>query len=65
MPNSRTGGHSCGLVQDPLRGPEVIVVGGEYYEMYLDDVDIYSVDTDTWREGATHFTLDYCHPKVT
>ena len=64
MPNPRTGGHSCGLVQDPLRGPEVVVVGGMYYEAYLDDVDIYTVDTDTWREGAIHFTFDYRYRKV-
>ena len=52
MPNSRTGGHSCGLVTDPVRGPEIVVAGGTYYEAYLDDVDIYTVDTDIWREGT-------------
>ena len=49
MPTLREG-HSCGLVQDPLNGPEVIVAGGSYMPY---TVDIYSIDTDSWREGNT------------
>ena len=47
MPNSRSGGHSCGLIA----GPEIVVVGGMFLDNYLDDVDIYTVDSDSWREG--------------
>ena len=49
MPRNRYG-HSCGLVVDPVRGPEVIVMGG-YSSDYLDTVDIYTVNSDSWREG--------------
>ena len=49
MPRGRTG-HSCGLVVDPVRGPEIIVMGGNY-NGFLDTVDIYTVNTDSWREG--------------
>ena len=53
MPTHRWG-HSCGLVQDPVNGPEVIVAGGRDLArdgVYWDTVDIYSIDTDSWREG--------------
>lgn len=51
MPRSRQD-HSCGLVIDPERGPEIVVAGGfDYPESELDTVDIYTVSTDTWREG--------------
>ena len=50
MPAERWG-HSCGLVVDPERGPEVIVMGGYSYPDYVDTVLIYNVDTDTWKEG--------------
>ena len=45
MPTSRNG-HSCGLIT----GPAIVAAGG-YYGSYLDSVEIYSVDTDSWREG--------------
>ena len=47
MPRGRAV-HSCGLVTDPVHGPEVIVAGG-YRDP--DTVDIYSINTDSWREG--------------
>ena len=50
MPTERWG-HSCGLVSDPERGPEVIVFGGYHYDEYLDSVDIYSIGTNSWRAG--------------
>ena len=50
MPTSRNG-HSCGLVQDPIYGPEVIVAGGN--NGVVGTVDIYSIGTDSWREGNT------------
>ena len=50
MPAERWG-HTCGLVVDPERGPEVIVVGGYSYPDYIDTVHIYNVDTDSWQEG--------------
>ena len=49
MPTSRYD-HSCGLVNNPDSGPEIIVAGG-YDGVYLDTVDIYTVSTDSWREG--------------
>ena len=55
MPAERWG-HSCGLVQDPERGQEVIVTGGYSYPDYVDTVYIYNVDTDSWREGNTKQT---------
>ena len=50
---------SCGLVVNPDRGPEVIVAGGNDKDFsrdpqYYDDVFIYTVDTDSWREGKAH-----------
>ena len=50
MPTSRYD-HSCGLVTDAERGPEVVVIGGYYANYYLDSVDIYEVNTDSWRPG--------------
>ena len=46
MPTSRYG-HSCGLIT----GPAIVAAGGLDYGSYLDSVEIYSVDTDSWREG--------------
>ena len=50
---------SCGLVVNLDRGPEVIVAGGNDKDFsrdpqYYDDVFIYTVDTDSWREGKAH-----------
>ena len=49
MPRSRYA-HSCGLVINPERGPEIVIAGGNYYDN-MDTVDIYTVNTDTWRAG--------------
>ena len=49
MPRNRWA-HSCGLVIDPERGPEIVVAGG-IPEDAKDTVDIYTVNTDTWRAG--------------
>ena len=52
--------HSCGLVNNPLQGPEIIVAGGEGSKGegivgggigFYSRVDIYSINTDLWREG--------------
>ena len=50
MPRDRKD-HSCGLVVDPSRGPEIIVMGGSSGSGNSDTVDIYTVNTDSWREG--------------
>ena len=50
MPRERRD-HSCGLVEDPILGPEIVVMGGDSSSGYLDTVDIYTVNTDSWREG--------------
>ena len=52
MPRARFD-HSCGLVVDPIRGPEILVMGGrtDVPGEYTDTVDIYTVNTDSWREG--------------
>ena len=42
--------HSCGLVTNPEQGPEIVVAGG-YGGGDLDTVDIYTINTDSWREG--------------
>ena len=42
--------HSCGLVMHPDNGPEIVVAGG-YNGRSLSIVDIYTVDTDSWRKG--------------
>ena len=49
MPTSRYD-HSCGLVTHPELGHELVVAGG-YSFRYSDTVDIYTVNTDSWREG--------------
>ena len=46
MPKPRFG-HSCGLVQNPANGPEVIVAG----DNNLNSVDIYEINADSWRAG--------------
>ena len=56
MPTSRYD-HSCGLVSHPERGPELIVSGG-YDGVYLDSVDIYTVNTDSWRKGNKQMKSD-------
>ena len=52
MPTGRYG-HSCGLVNHPERGPEIIVAGGT--DSYSADsyavVEIYTVNTNSWRRG--------------
>ena len=52
MPTNRYD-HSCGTVANPELGPEVVVAGGRRTEDgYLDTVDIYTVNTDSWRSGS-------------
>ena len=46
MPEPRFG-HSCGLVQNPVTGPEVIVAG----DNNVNSVDIYEINADSWRAG--------------
>ena len=46
MPTRRYS-HSCGLVA----GPEIVVAGGQYSGT-LESVDIYNVNTDSWRQGT-------------
>ena len=41
----------CGLVLHPDNGPEIVVAGGEDFGDPQDTVDIYTVDTDSWRMG--------------
>ena len=59
MPRSRYV-HSCGLVHHPEFGPEIVAAGG--YDgssgVYLDSVDIYTVNTDSWREGNLQTKFD-------
>ena len=50
MPRGRLS-PSCGLVIHPDRGPELVVAGGALSGELLDTVDIYTVNTDSWREG--------------
>ena len=50
MPRPRRD-HSCGIVIHPDNGPEIVVAGG-YSAGTLDTVDIYTVDTDSWRTGS-------------
>ena len=56
MPNPRIE-HSCGLVLHPENGYEIVVAGGFSSGSVSDDsVDIYTVDTDSWRSGnVQHF----------
>ena len=49
---------ACGLVVNPERGSEVVVSGGNDKDWspskdpnYYNDVFIYTIDTDSWREG--------------
>ena len=54
--------HSCGLVVNPVLGPEIIVMGG-FTSPARDNVDIYTVNTDSWREGnmsqnVSHFKIE-------
>ena len=52
MPRPRDD-HSCGLITHPDNGPEIVVAGGE--EIFVagigDTVDIYTINTDSWRAG--------------
>ena len=50
MPTERSG-HSCGLVTNPDQGAEIVVAGGYGSGDYLDSVDIYTINTDSWRAG--------------
>ena len=57
MPNPRSE-HSCGLVLHPENGYEIVVAGGMLGAGSFpdDSVDIYTVDTDSWRSGnVQHF----------
>ena len=60
MPRDRSR-HSCGLVVDPVCGPEIIVMGGYSQGTggISDTVDIYTVNTDSWREG--NMTQNYSY----
>ena len=58
MPTERYG-HICGLVTYSENGPEVVAAGGistVSYE-YLNIVEIYSVLTNSWREGIIKIWL--------
>ena len=55
MPNPRAF-HSCGLVANSEQGPEIVVAGGYDDGFYLDTVDIYVLDTNSWREGNLRLT---------
>ena len=50
MPTSREE-HGCGLVLHPDNGPEIVVAGGQDSGDPLDTVDIYTVETNSWRMG--------------
>ena len=50
MPTNRQN-HMCGLVKDPEGSPEIVAAGGYFNDNYLSAVDIYTVNTDSWREG--------------
>ena len=54
MPTNRQN-HMCGLVKDPEGSPEIVAAGG-YNGGYLDTVDIYTVYTESWREGDIKLT---------
>ena len=49
MPTQREN-HSCGLVTNPDQGAEIVTAGG-YYNDRLYSVDIYTINTDSWRAG--------------
>ena len=46
------------LVVNPVLGPEIIVMGG-FTSPARDNVDIYTVNTDSWREGNMTQKLSY------
>ena len=50
MPTNRQN-HMCGLVKDLEGNPEIVVAGGYFNDNYLSSVDIYIVNTDSWRGG--------------
>ena len=63
--------HSCGLVIDPERGPEIVIAGGEGSEGdagvgtgvgFYSRVDIYTVNTNSWREGNTNHQHNLFRP---
>ena len=44
--------HRCGLVTNPDQGAEIVATGGiDSSSYYLDSVDIYTINTDSWRAG--------------
>ena len=49
----------CGLVTNPVQGPEVIVAGGYGNgDGYTDIVDIFSIDANSWRKGKVHVKVN-------
>ena len=49
--------HSCGLITKLDQGPEIVVAGGfDVGYGYTDTVDIYTIVTDSWREGDLTIT---------
>ena len=50
MPRPRED-HGCGLILHPDNGPEIVVAGGEDFGVPQDTVDIYTVNTNSWRMG--------------
>ena len=57
MPTARDS-HSCGLVTNIDQGHEIVVAGGYGPDQfgYVDTVDIYTINIDSWREGNSKFT---------
>ena len=50
MPTGRyNGGFGCGVARDDAGKLSVVVVGG-----YYDNVEIYSVEEETWATGMPH-----------
>ena len=62
MPTERYD-HSCGLVIDRDRGPEVVAAGGNDRGGggdELSSVDIYTVDANSWRPGDIQVKIRGC-----
>jgi hypothetical protein len=56
MPNARHG-HTCTLIKNGLYGiDEIVVVGGKTAD-YVIKVDIFSMETLSWRTSGTQFAV--------
>jgi hypothetical protein len=60
MPKGARSQHSCALVKNLASGGNEIVVAGGYGTVPVDTVEIFNLETSSWRDGKTTGSSNIC-----